>query len=1021
MGWVAAAVQVTRDLFALPRPITLELQPLRTFDTAPRPVDRVIAEMRNLSGGTVSRDEAMSVASVQRGRNDLCSIATLPLRLFRGLDVVDSPLFRQFDPDVPNVVHMAGTIEDLALESIAWWQVTGQDFELYPVSVRRIPPARVTLRPPRGREAPGPGRWVWVDGDDGRGPQHVPAALMIRFDSPNPGILRANARAIRRALLLDQVAAMYAENPSLREWFTDGDATDVDPMGEDEIDSFLSEYGAARRQRPYGWIPGNVKRADVSAPSPRDLTLPDLQRQVTLEIANGLGVDPEDLGVSTTSRTYQNAVDRKQDKINRVYSMYMRAITDRLAMGDVTRRGYAPQFDLTEYLKSDPVTQASYWKALKDMGVVDAAWIGEQAGITQSVVGRAAVAPAVQPAIGQNAHRPAIQLGDVTPRFAGENPAFIFTTTDFASPPPPPTVDQATRTITGLAVPYSAVASKYGLKMRFQPGSLEYSAPERMAHLKDHVTPVGFHRSVTDTPQGPVVALGVLDGPAGSPAKSERDQLLYDAANGLYTGLSVGVDFSMDPERGDVEYNAAEDVYDVVRATWRETSTTYMPAFDDARVTQVSASLTGGFVVPPCPHCAHRHAPNIACATFRAQLLQPTPAPVPDPAPQPGPQPQPTPQFGGDIAGQFAAFQSLMLAQQAAAPAPTAGPTLVNPDHQAATVTEPDPYFFSRDGNLHAGTHDFSSDLLTGWRDGDKAARDRAEAFVEKTFAVTPGNVTALNYPTNKTDMYVDQLEYQYPIWNAVNKGTLDAITPFVVPKFSTATGLVAEHVTGTEPTPGAFTATAQTITPSAVSGKVEITREAFDQGGNPQMSGLIWRQMVRGYYEALEAFVVAQLAAAAASIPDIVVTALATDSALDQALADAFVPLQYIRGGDRFRTVFTQIDLYKAMVKAKDTAGRRLYPSIGAQNAVGTVAPNYSTLDAHGKLFVPAWATAATGTVAASSWMFDPEKVCAWASAPKKIELEWRVAWVDVGLFGYKAFAITDFNGTRELLYDPI
>jgi hypothetical protein len=39
------------------------------------------------------------------------------------------------------------------------------------------------------------------------------------------------------------------------------------------------------------------------------------------------------------------------------------------------------------------------------------------------------------------------------------------------------------------------------------------------------------------------------------------------------------------------------------------------------------------------------------------------------------------------------------------------------------------------------------------------------------------------------------------------------------------------------------------------VSGKVEITREAFDQGGNPQMSGLIWRQMTRGYYEALEAY----------------------------------------------------------------------------------------------------------------------------------------------------------------------
>jgi hypothetical protein len=296
-----------------------------------------------------------------------------------------------------------------------------------------------------------------------------------------------------------------------------------------------------------------------------------------------------------------------------------------------------------------------------------------------------------------------------------------------------------------------------------------------------------------------------------------------------------------------------------------------------------------------------------------------------------------------------------------------------------------------------------------------------APLSAEQQFAITPANVTNLNYPQNRPDLYVDQLDYQYPMYAAMNKGTLDAVTPFVIPKFSSSSGLVADHVTGTEPTPGTFVATAQTITPSALSGKVEITREAFDQGGNPQMSGLIWRQMVRAWYEGLEAYAQAQLVAAAASIPDLTITTAAADATLDQALADAIVPLQYIRGGDRFRTVFTQIDLYKAMVKAKDTTGRRLYPSIGAQNAVGTADPRYAWVEAHGKLWVPAWATAATGSVAASSWMFDPEVVCLWASTPKQINLEWRVAWVDLGIWGYKAFGVTDFTRTREVVYDPI
>lgn len=427
-----------------------------------------------------------------------------------------------------------------------------------------------------------------------------------------------------------------------------------------------------------------------------------------------------------------------------------------------------------------------------------------------------------------------------------------------------------------------------------------------------------------------------------------------------------------------------------------------------------------------CQHCKRRHAPNIACATFAAQVAPTQPATAPAPQPAAG--------------ATFNDFSAWLATQQQATPVPApVGPTLVDPHRSSAPaeVTEPLPYRFDRRGNLRAGSHDFSTDLVAGWKNGDQGARDRAETFLRdyfaaqdfsgvgqaaaQQFAVTPANVVNLNYPQNHPEMYVDQMEYQYPVWSAVNKGTLDAVTPFVIPKFNTATGLVADHVTGTEPTPGAFTATAQTITPSAVSGKVEITREAFDQGGNPQMSGLIWRQMVRGYYEALEAFVIAQLAALAASITDLTITTAATDATLDQSIADALVPLQYIRGGDRFRTVFTQIDLYKAMIKAKDSAGRRLYPVLGPQNAAGTTRDGYASIDAHGKLWVPAWATAATGSVAATSWMFDPEKVCAWASAPQRIDLQWRVAWVDVGIWGYKAFGVTDFAGVRELVYDPV
>lgn len=1049
-GWVRAAAQVARDLVTPPR-MTLDLEPLQTFDTAPRPVDQVISAMKNGDMVKVSRDLALTVAAVQRGRNDLCSIATIPLRLFRGLDVVDSPLFRQFDPDVPNVVHMAKTVEDLAFEGIAWWQVTGQDFDGYPASVRRIDPRNVSLVKPgtspnstlagleplnQSTQVPTDSRFVWIDRCDGKGWVQWPASLMIRFDSPNPGILKANARAIRIAIKLDRLTEMYADNPALREYFTDNPASDVDPMEDDEIDRFLAEYGAMRQYRPYGWIPGAVVRSDVSSPSPKDLTLAELKSQVTIDIANGLGVDPEDLGVSTTSRTYQNSVDRKQDKINRVYSPYMDAVTDRLMMGDVTRRGHGPQFDLTEYLKSDPVTQATYWKALMDMGVVDEAEVRGFAGLSGPPPAKASPAPPAAPAIGQNRHLPTLQ-------FDAEQ-LQTFAWSEFAGADvPAPAVDQTARTITGLAVPYGAIADKYGIKITFDPGSLEYSSPDRMAHLMDHGTPVGFHRSITDTAAGPMVELAVLDGPDGSPQKAQRDGLLYDAAHGLYSGLSVGVSYSLYPEDGDVTVDD-DGVYHVVRATWRETSSTYMPAFDDARVTQVAASLTGGTTVDPCQHCGHRHAPNIACQTFIAQLrAQPTPQAPAGPQPTPAPQPDPQP----DYVQLLAAFQaSLTPAAPAALPA---GPTPVSPHHTPAQVTEPLPYRFDRHGNLRAGSHDFSGDIAIGYNpnyqggESREGAEGRIKAWLEYAFggvdgqqhlgqldvppqaagqfAITPANVVNLNYPQNHPEMYVDQLDFLYPMYQEFNKGTLDTVTPFVLPKFSASSGLVTDHVTGTEPTPGAFTATAQTITPTPLSGKVEITREVFDQGGNPQASGLIWRQMTRGYYEGIEAAIQAFFVANAASITDIALGVAVTDAAMDQSLAAAISALQYIRGGDRYQKIFTQIDLYQKLIKAVDSTGRPLYPTFGAMNASGIAAPAQNWLNVRGKTFVPAWATAATGTVAASSWMMDPDVVGIWLSTPQRLDLQWRVAWVDLGIFGYKALAITDFTRTRELVYDPV
>ncbi|MEK8107413.1 hypothetical protein NKG94_23850 [Micromonospora sp. M12] len=95
-----------------------------------------------------------------------------------------------------------------------------------------------------------------------------------------------------------------------------------------------------------------------------------------------------------------------------------------------------------------------------------------------------------------------------------------------------------------------------------------------------------------------------------------------------------------------------------------------------------------------------------------------------------------------------------------------------------------------------------------------------------------------------------------------------------------------------------------------------------------------------------------------------------------------AFASLQYVRGGFSMDTLFSQIDLYKALVAAKDTAGRRLYPALGPSNASGTASARYAAIDVNGVRALPAWALAATGSVVASSYLFDREVVHGWATA---------------------------------------
>lgn len=974
------------------------------------------ASVNEVRASAVTREFALAVPAVLKGRNVICSIATLPLVTLNAQtrERVRSRLLEQIDPQVANSVTLAMTVEDLIFDGVAWWKITATEaVGDWPVSAQHVASHLVHTDPPSAdalNTVPSgvdPSTGVYING------VWTSGSRVIRFDSPNPPLLKVGKRTIKRAALLEAAAAMYAEDPRALDYFTP--AEDADP-NETEVREALDNWLAARRTRATAYVPGTLEYHEVQAPTPADLQLAQLQQQAALDLANMLGLDPEDVGVSTTSRTYANAVDRRRDRINDTLAPYMRAVTDRLSMPDVTRRSQLVMFDLRDYLKADPKTQAEVDAMYLDREVISSPEVRTSSLNLPEIPVEAAPArqPAPAPANASRAEpqeTPVIHTSipatfsaaTAAPPSAGQTKAdgsprhvtfsVSAVSAEFA-------VDLEQRTITGLAVPYGEVTSDWR-NLRFAPGSLEASEHPEPVLMQHYGVPLGVIRETAETASGQRVVLKISKTAAG-------DDALVLADDKAISGLSVGVDIHS------YEVDSETDVITVTRATRREVSLTPFPAFTSARIDSVTLTqqnkepVMSEVAVPGTTPVAAPAAPAAPTFTlpadFAAQLATAVAAAAPAPS------------LPEDFAAQVASAVSAALSAEGGE-----GRATVNPNRgtTAAQVAEPLPYRF--DGRRGPNGYDFSTDVFNAARSRDGEAQERINKFMEQAFAVATGDVDELNPTRQRPDLWVDQKDYVTPIWDSINKGTIEDATPFALPKFNSASGLVGDHTQGTEPTPGAYTTTGQTITPGAISGKVEINREVIDQGGNPQVSSILWAQINRNYREALESKGAALLNGLTTGLTTITITTGATNKTLAAAVRAALAPLQFVRGGFRFRDLKLQVDLYTALSSAQDDTGRPLFPSVAAMNADGTAAAFFASLEINGLMGMPAWALGATSTGSSKSWLYDRNDVHGWATPPRRLDFEYQVKSVDLGVFGYQATAVTDITGVRAVAYDPV
>ena len=987
----------------------------------------------------VARRLAIQVPAVLRGRDLICTpIGQLELTSYRKSDqtTVPNDLFDQPEEDIARIVTYAYTVEDLLFEGTAWWRITkwqgpapamgpGNPYN-FPLKVRRLEPRSVDQRKDGTT-------WVSRDGSlQGESYDYVPDAELIRFDSPSDGVLIAGGGAIMTLLMLDQRAYNSANNPVPEGFFTPKDG--VDPFDDDpDADAteeeiaeaytatkFLADWRSKRLTETTAYVPGGLSYEQL-AWDPLKLQLSEARQHAVLEIARLMGLDPEDVAVSTTSRTYFNAETKRKDRVDFTLGKYLKAISDRLSMPDVTPRGQITRWDTDLFTMTDTKTRLETYQLGLEIGLWDEDEIRakegqppltpEQRAALDARRAAAKPAPQTENGGGDNVRefRPAAS-GEIPIQFSEESGEVQLA----AQAGGGLEVDLEARTIKGLVIPYGGARGVHqGVSYEFQPGSPRFSDPSRVKVYIEHdkARVIGFASELEErqVPKpGLYGTLKIARIPAG-------DEALLYAAEGLWDGLSAGLKAGGKFER------LSDGAARFTDAPLAEISLCTVPAFDDARVSAVALSADNEGVTMKCTQCGAIHAAGVvACdpavlAAYTASQTAATGTTTTTGVTQlseanSGFDPVAFQAQLADAIGD--AFANLLATAQQTGVMPGQRETVSAARQQIAqfSVNEELPYRF--DGSS-AGEHCFTDDLRD-MQNGNQVAKKRLDTFLEEMhqqFAVTTGNVGAFNPTQNRPEMYVPNLRFRRPLWDLVTTGTLSDITPFTVPKFSSASGLVGPHTQGTEPTPGAFAATVQTVTPAAVSGKVEINREVWDQGGNPQTDTIVWQEMQAAYFESAEvnlATTLNALSAATLYSGAEINLAGAVDGALEDALSNLMADLQFVRGGNRYTAWASDAQLYKAITNADDTSGRALFPRLGPTNAAGQVASRLASVDVNGQEIVPAWALS-QGIAAntQNSYAFVPESVWAWLSAPKRFTFEYQVKSIDMAVWGYTGNAV--------------
>lgn len=305
-----------------------------------------------------SRDRAMQVPALARGRDILCSlVGNLPIRSFalqwtgENLEELALPpeqWMHQPDPRTTRTHMMSWTADDLIFYGRAFWHVTSRYANGRPATFEWLPAIYVSVVAPlwNGNFPVLPPTEISFNG------QRLPMSDVICFWSPQTPIVERGGRSIETSLRLESAARKFAAAPTFG-WLKQ---TGGEPLTGTEMADLASTWQAARASEDNS-VAGLNQFVDYveSSIDPSKMQLVEARQYSAVDCARLMNIPAYLVNApSGTGMTYLNGQQASADAVRFGAAWIIDTIEQTLSRNDVTPRGQIVRLDRSAWITETP-------------------------------------------------------------------------------------------------------------------------------------------------------------------------------------------------------------------------------------------------------------------------------------------------------------------------------------------------------------------------------------------------------------------------------------------------------------------------------------------------------------------------------------------------------------------------------------------------------------------------------------------------------------------------------------------